>query len=260
MGPGTVVLNMLLAAAFVVAISLSRGRFLDGLRKSILGAWPWLVLLIAANATELAMNRAVPLSSPIGVDITPLTGSFLPNVPVWFQANIPQDPFVMVFGLIYIGLPFVLVAVPLTLAGRGEVSALRTYCLSLALAYVSGMVLHLAFPSERPSLNPGSGVLPLLYSDPLLGPLYSGLSTPGRSFPSWHVTQLSAVLVALIDRRTARVALSAALALTAFGVMFLGIHWPADVLAGLLLGGAAAMAGREIMKRREEGSKAFSPR
>ena len=68
------------------------------------------------------------------------------------------------------------------------------------------------------------------------------------SYPSGHslgatavVGVLTVVLVARLDKRTARVlAMAAAVVLVAaigVGRVYLGVHWPSDVLAGWLVGG-----------------------
>lgn len=67
----------------------------------------------------------------------------------------------------------------------------------------------------------------------------------GYSFPSGH-TQTSATLFTslawILRRRWVTVAALAATALVAFSRMYLGVHWPKDVLAGFVLGGAVSLA------------------
>jgi membrane-associated phospholipid phosphatase len=73
------------------------------------------------------------------------------------------------------------------------------------------------------------------------------------SFPSGHVTGtlallgVGAVVLSGGRRRPIRVALAAAVAVStvavAFTRLYLGVHWLTDVCGGLLLGGAAVLAG-----------------
>ncbi|MEA2466020.1 MAG: hypothetical protein QOJ57_146, partial [Thermoleophilaceae bacterium] len=64
---------------------------------------------------------------------------------------------------------------------------------------------------------------------------------PDPSFPSDHATAAFAIAVAVALRwRPAGWALLAMAAVVAVGRVFLGLHYPSDVLAGALLGTAAA--------------------
>jgi undecaprenyl-diphosphatase len=74
----------------------------------------------------------------------------------------------------------------------------------------------------------------------------------GSSFPSGHATQASAFWLALalalpavgVPRRLARAACAAALVIAlavAWSRVYLGVHYPSDVVAGLLLGGGWAV-------------------
>jgi undecaprenyl-diphosphatase len=65
---------------------------------------------------------------------------------------------------------------------------------------------------------------------------------PDPSFPSDHATAAFAIAVAVALRlRGPGVALLGAAAVVAVGRVFLGLHYPSDVLAGALLGSAAAL-------------------
>lgn len=63
------------------------------------------------------------------------------------------------------------------------------------------------------------------------------------SFPSNHAVIAAAAAVALLlaDRRTARIAVPAALLMAASRV-WVGVHYPHDVVVGLVIGGLAAWA------------------
>jgi membrane-associated phospholipid phosphatase len=66
----------------------------------------------------------------------------------------------------------------------------------------------------------------------------------GYSFPSGHATVAGAVIVGLWLTRDRLVAWLATLAglLLAFGRVYVGVHYPGDVLAGLILGGLVVWA------------------
>ena len=70
------------------------------------------------------------------------------------------------------------------------------------------------------------------------------------SFPSDHSVMAGAVAVGLflLSRKLGAVALGAAL-LMAFARVYVGAHFPVDVVAGLLLGGLVAGAGWLILAR-----------
>jgi membrane-associated phospholipid phosphatase len=70
------------------------------------------------------------------------------------------------------------------------------------------------------------------------------------SFPSDHATAVGAVAVGLLLVRPRLGAIAAALALLlAFTRVYVGVHYPGDVLAGLVLGGAVAVAVRLLALR-----------
>ncbi|MGN6245298.1 MAG: phosphatase PAP2 family protein [Motilibacteraceae bacterium] len=78
---------------------------------------------------------------------------------------------------------------------------------------------------------------------------------PGTSFPSDHTTAATAVALGLLAfttfRRTGTLLLLAAV-LIGFARIFAGIHWPLDIIGGLLTGlaGTAVVAGALLLGRR----------
>ena len=85
------------------------------------------------------------------------------------------------------------------------------------------------------------------------------VSPPGdASFPSGHTAAAFAVVFALKTAGSSlwRPALVLA-AVTAFSRLYLYVHWPTDVLGGILLGAAVGWAGAklagEVLEKRETG-------
>ena len=72
--------------------------------------------------------------------------------------------------------------------------------------------------------------------------------TTDFSFPSDHATTVGAVAVGLllVERRLGLIAIVAAVAM-AFTRVYVGAHYPLDVLAGLVLGGTVAFTGARLL-------------
>ena len=92
--------------------------------------------------------------------------------------------------------------------------------------------------------------------DPNLHPVEGAVADAGGySFPSGHSQTSTAALLApaVYRRRTALIVLASVLCLfTAFTRMYLGVHTPADVAAGLAIGVAALLLLLPIFRRAEE--------
>ena len=72
--------------------------------------------------------------------------------------------------------------------------------------------------------------------------------TTDFSFPSDHATVAGAVAVGLLlTSRRWGIAATVLAILMAFTRVYVGAHYPADVVAGLALGGAVAAAGRVVV-------------
>jgi membrane-associated phospholipid phosphatase len=115
----------------------------------------------------------------------------------------------------------------LALTGRPR-AALRML-LAVALVYASSELAGRAWPRQRPFTRL-AGVTPL------------APHTVGRSFPSRHVASAVAMALVAADQRPAlgRAMTANAVALALLRVAA-GLHYPSDVLAGLLLGTLVAL-------------------
>ncbi|MFF0220485.1 phosphatase PAP2 family protein [Streptomyces vinaceus] len=136
------------------------------------------------------------------------------------------------YGLLLFGLLFI--AVWWRARGRAAPRAVALAVaapLATALAYVASELVKSVVDEERPCRAVVGAAAPLL-----------ACPAPGDwSFPSNHsaIAGAAAVALALAVRRLALVAVPLAV-LMAFSRVFVGVHYPHDVLAGLLLGGALA--------------------
>ncbi|HJA35097.1 MAG TPA: phosphatase PAP2 family protein [Firmicutes bacterium] len=82
---------------------------------------------------------------------------------------------------------------------------------------------------------------------------FTGLLVPPLSdfsFPSGHTFGAFAVAVSLLYHyKRAGIAACAAAALMAFSRLYLYVHYPSDVLGGILLGSAAAFVAHRLVER-----------
>ena len=201
-------------------------------------AFGLLAVEVAAGGTSgfdrailLALRRPEDLAIPIG--------------PFWLQAT-ARD-------ITSLGGDPILILV--TLASIGFLAILRRWAMVVLMlaavggGFVAGNLLKLAFDRARPDVVP------------------HGVIVHTASFPSSHA-MLSAVtyltLGALLarsrpDRRVRAYVLSIAIALTLMigtSRIYLGVHWPTDVLAGWCLGAAWALSCwllADLIQRRRQG-------
>lgn len=122
-------------------------------------------------------------------------------------------------GTIYV---IVLLAIPLWLKGKREASI--DLLALLALVTIVTEIVKVAVDRQRPNLE--------------LTGVHTILSASGPSFPSAHAARAFAVavLVAAKTRRTWAPAAYAVASLVALSRVYLGVHWPSDVIAGALFG------------------------
>jgi undecaprenyl-diphosphatase len=157
------------------------------------------------------------------------------------------DPFFVALSVIgFAGLVWVVLAPPLAIWSRRAV--LATTVLVAAGVWASDLLatgLKALFDRPRPFERLGE-------ADPLLG------GTVGASFPSGHAATsfAGAVLIALLVRRAVPFLFALAV-LISFSRVYVGVHYPLDLVGGALLGTAVALAvvGAVRALRRPSGAR-----
>ncbi|MGC9442120.1 phosphatase PAP2 family protein [Streptomyces sp. WG5] len=156
-----------------------------------------------------------------------ITG-FAQDTPTWVQhtAEVWTEGGILLFGALFV--------IAWWRSRRGTPHAFAIAVLApvaTAVAYVCSELLKSGFTQERPCRAVAAAVPSLAECPP----------TGDWSFPSNHATIAGGSAVALAMIRRAVVWLTAPLALLmAFSRVFVGVHYPHDVAAGLLLGAVVA--------------------
>jgi undecaprenyl-diphosphatase len=159
------------------------------------------------------------------------------------------DPVFVALSVVgYAGVVWIALAVVLALAARKPlltVTALTAGCVWAADLLTMG--LKPLVDRQRPSVTVAD-------ADPLLG------GTLGSSLPSGHAATsfAGAVVLAYLFRRGLLLFLVLAVAI-AFSRVYIGVHYPADVLAGAALGAAVSFGALALLRFRRRTS-AVPPR
>jgi membrane-associated phospholipid phosphatase len=118
----------------------------------------------------------------------------------------------------------------------------------LLFNYLVLIPFYLFFPVTVTGFYSESGLTPLLYINTNWGRVVTSVDPLNNDFPSGHVSIILTTLLVLAcagwDRRGYLYFLAASLIGIVFAVLYLGVHWLADVFAGLALAvGATMLAG-----------------
>ncbi|MGW5140661.1 phosphatase PAP2 family protein [Nocardia beijingensis] len=146
---------------------------------------------------------------------------------------------------LWIGLGAVLFVAGDRSARRGAVRGLLA--LSIASGVANGVAKPL-FPRRRP---PDESV-----------PFVRRLVAPpvSSSFPSGHAASAAAFATGLaLESPRAAAAVAPVAAAVGYSRVHIGVHWPSDVVAGALFGGAVAVATRRWWAVRDEGPAVLGP-
>jgi len=148
--------------------------------------------------------------------------------------NDPLD-FVMLAFTFLGGYIIVLVCVPLWLRGRKE--AAFDLVVLVIVVTVATEALKLIIDRPRPFVE--------------LENVKTIVSSSGPSFPSAHASRAFAVacLIAIAERRRYGLAAFVVASFIAISRVYLGVHWPTDVLAGAIDGIAFAIALEQYAKK-----------
>ena len=146
-------------------------------------------------------------------------------------------PILVVFGALF-----------LTRRSRGVIGLL-TLVLTLAISdQLSAKVLKPIFHRERPSVA-------LADTQPLFGVRRS------YAFPSVHATNFTAAVpVVATVFPSALIPVATVAALVSVSRIYVGDHWPSDVLGGAVLGLLIGLLGRVALLRLDEGWRRYRSR
>lgn len=152
----------------------------------------------------------------------------------WFAGHFTE------WSIILLGLLFVAAALPRLGAGPRSLALAVAAPVAVVLAYGGSELLKTVVDEERPCRTPADLVIVAGHCPPV----------GDWSFPSNHSTIAGALAAAilLLSPRLAWYTVPLA-ALAAFSRTFVGVHYPHDVVAGLLLGALVVTVGTPLLAR-----------
>jgi membrane-associated phospholipid phosphatase len=172
-----------------------------------------------------------------------LGGGIVKIVQSWLNYGILTDFFIIIYAWLFY---FLIYFAPVLLLARDDRLTLRKYAIAFIITYCILTLFYALFPVSVSSSYTETGVVPILYVNTYWGRMITSIDPLNNDFPSGHV---SLSVTAFLIFATAGTAyrrfsyfLGAVTVATVVAVLCLGIHWPADVIAGFLVGIFAVVA------------------
>ena len=186
-------------------------------------------------------NKTHTFIAPFKNDYTPLICALSMNGALVEAVQTLRTPALdMFFIIIYIYLYiYMLLFTPLLYAVRDDRKHIKQYLIAMLVAYGIMIVFYLFFPVKTTGQSGLINAYPVLYSDPNLLKFVLAFDPLDNCFPSGHVA--GPVITAMLlfptrlhedYKRFAYFSLGAS-ALVIMAVIYLGIHWEIDVVAGI---------------------------
>ncbi|MCJ2532793.1 MAG: phosphatase PAP2 family protein [Candidatus Thermoplasmatota archaeon] len=140
---------------------------------------------------------------------------------------------------------FVLYFTPILILTLDDRATFRRYSLAVLFNYVILLPFYIFFPVTVTGFYADSGMTPLLYIDSNWGRMVTSIDPLNNDFPSAHVSLVVTALLVLVYagvdyRRYYYFVACAAVGIT-FSVLYLGVHWLADIFGGFALAVVAYM-------------------
>ncbi|UCE81412.1 MAG: phosphatase PAP2 family protein [Methanobacteriota archaeon] len=153
--------------------------------------------------------------------------------------------------LIYVWVfAFIIYFTPILILAVDDRATFRRYSISMLFNYLILLPFYIFFPVTVTGFYADSGMTPLLYIDTNWGRMVTSIDPLNNDFPSAHISLVVTALLVLLSagadyRRYYYFVAVSAIGIT-FSVLYLGVHWLADVFAGLALAvGAYFISGNE---------------
>ncbi|MBU1158962.1 MAG: phosphatase PAP2 family protein [Candidatus Thermoplasmatota archaeon] len=160
--------------------------------------------------------------------------------------------------LVYVWIfTFILYFTPVVLMTVREMDLLKRYSVAMMFNYIVLLPFYIFVPVTVTGFYADSGLTPLLYINTNWGRMVTSVDPLNNDFPSGHISIVMTTLLVLssaglkgriIDWRKKVYVYFIGLSVLGitFTVLYLGVHWPADVFAGFILAvGATLISGNE---------------
>lgn len=253
-----IVLLWLAARANPITVAGSFVRELLSSRKYFLH-FAAVIAILLVNRLELWVEEKLPAQTDFTPAIFHLEGNLVASIQHFFEH--PTLTWLSSFFYVVV-FPAVMIVSIAVYTFHKRQSLFYAVCYAIIGNYLVAFPFYLFFPVfEVWSFHPDVRLL-ILDSFPTFEETYRSLSGLDNCFPSLH-TSLSVTMAVIAFKSGNRfwrwfAGLTAAFII--FSIFYLGIHWVTDMVAGVVLGVSAALAGMKISERKTGKSKVYSSR
>ncbi len=246
-----------IAAAVLLSLRLIVGRprdfwpgVLEFLRHNyiyilVLAAFPLMVQWLSLAKEHMSDGHAVAESLSNGQLLFSVGGHLITTLQKNIESQVVADYFKFLYMWVFAFFTYFL---PILFVAKRDRKTLVAFTIAISVNYLVLLSFYVAFPAVVSSRLPQEGVEPVLYSSTYWGSMASSVDCLTNCFPSGHVSLsfTAMFVVALAGRgyRPLAVALGISAVSIAVAVLYLGIHYPLDVVGGLTLATVATTAAR----------------